>query len=100
MSKNKITVEHYQNGINILHGKPIFKLMDTHGIPLDIINEILRRKSSAFNIADFIIAAKESKNYSKIRITKLLTENSPLDVENNKEYFEDLKMLIDKIYSN
>lgn len=53
----------------MLSGREIFKLMDTHGLPLEIINEILRERGEAFNVVEFVDAAIESKNftYEKIR---------------------------------
>lgn len=41
----------------IVNGSEVFKLVDTHGIPLDVIVLELRDKNRAFNIAQFIEAA-------------------------------------------
>ena len=38
------------NNKSILSGDTIFKLMDTHGLPLDVITEILRRKDLGFDL--------------------------------------------------
>lgn len=44
----------------IIDGGLIFKLVDTHGLPLDIIVMELRDKELGFNILEFVQAAKKA----------------------------------------
>ena len=57
----------------LLDGESIFLLMDSHGLPLEIICLELRREGLAFNVLEFVESALRSKNftYSKIK-TRLL----------------------------
>jgi len=84
------------NNKSILSGDTIFKLMDTHGLPLDVITEILRRKDLGFDLFGFIKAAKASKNYSKKRIRTILVDNAPLEVDT--EFYTRLDFLLSIIY--
>jgi len=58
----------------VISGAEIFKLMDTRGLPLEIINEELRIRGLAFNGVEFIEAALASKNFSYERIKERLVE--------------------------
>lgn len=41
----------------MVNGGEVFKLMDTYGLPLDIIVMELREKKMGFNVVEFIVAA-------------------------------------------
>lgn len=58
----------------MLSGKAIFRLMDTQGLPLSVINEILRTKQMCFNVVEFVEAALASKNFSYKTIKNRLLE--------------------------
>lgn len=87
-----------QDDTTILSGEFIFKMMDTHGMSLDIINEILRIKGFAFDISGFILAAKQSKNYSKERLKVIIKDNAPLDVD--RSFYTKVDQLVDTLYSD
>ena len=60
----------------LIKGREIFKLIDSCGMPLYLINELLRENNQFFDIEDFIIAAKSSKNYKdKSRLRSLFIDN-------------------------
>lgn len=61
----------------IIKGEFVFKLMDSHGLPFDIILCELKDRGLAFDVMGFIIAAIKSKNFTKKRLTNLLLDHSP-----------------------
>ena len=58
----------------MISGKAVFRLMDTHGLPLDLINEELRAKELCFNVVEFVEAALASKNFTYEKIKSRLVE--------------------------
>ena len=56
----------------ILNGRDIFNLMDSQGIPFELICSILREKNIGFDIKQFAIAAYNSGNYTYDSLKKLL----------------------------
>ena len=58
----------------MISGEAIFRLMDTHGLPLDVINEELRSKQMCFNVVEFVEVALASKNFSYEKIKSRLLE--------------------------
>jgi len=71
----------------MFNGHQIFKLVDTYGLPLDIINLILRERNEHFNVAQFVESAVKA-NWTKERITWMLNIND--------QYYKDL---IEKYYN-
>lgn len=61
----------------VLPGKFVFMLMDSRGLPLDVIQDVLREEDAAFNLKEFVEAAKASQNYSLERLLRLLKEHAP-----------------------
>ena len=57
----------------VLDGKTIFRLMDSRGIPLDIIEEILEKEKCAFDILGFCRAVLSSPNMSFKALKSMLT---------------------------
>jgi alanyl-tRNA synthetase len=57
-----------------VHGQDIFRLMDSQGVPLELIAERLHSRGLAFNVNQFIAAALESKNYTYQRIRSKLMD--------------------------
>ena len=58
----------------IMLGHDVFKLMDSCGLPLEIITEQCREKDMYFNVYEFIVSAYKSKNYSIDRLKVILKE--------------------------
>lgn len=56
----------------VMSGELIFKLMDSHGMPLDLIQDLLEEHKFAFDVPVFITTAVKSKNYSQERLTDML----------------------------
>lgn len=63
-------------------GYDIFKLVDTHGLPLDIVNLMLREKGESFNTPEFIIAALKGKwTPKRIELTLIASAKPDTDIE-------------------
>jgi len=58
----------------MLSGEAIFGLMDTHGLPLEIINEELRSRQMCFNVVEFVETALASNNFTYEKIKDRLVE--------------------------
>jgi alanyl-tRNA synthetase len=63
-------------------GETVFKLMDSQGLPFDVICEVLAERGLQFDIVGFVRAARNSKNFSSERIYKVLTSdpNTPPEI--------------------
>lgn len=72
-------------------GEDVFKLVDTHGLPLEIVNMQLREVGGWFDVTEFISAAK---SWPKDRIYLTLIGSSPLQGEKMEELKVKLKSLI------
>lgn len=72
------------DGSSVVSGEFIFKLMDTHGLPFDIIQCELKDRGLAFNVVEFIHAAIKSKNFTRKRLTNLLLDHAPSDEAREK----------------
>lgn len=59
------------SGENILGGDKVFKLVDTWGLPLDIIVMELRDKGMGFNVLEFVQSAKKA-GWKKERVHWML----------------------------
>lgn len=69
----------------IISGAFIFQLIDSIGLPLDIIIQELKERHLAFDMVGFIQAAKDSTNYTPKRLKALFNENRPVNDENFDE---------------
>ena len=58
----------------MLSGQAVFRLMDTHGLPLDFINEELMTHGLCFNVVEFVETALASKNFTYEKIKSRLVE--------------------------
>lgn len=63
----------------VISGAFIFRLVDSIGMPLDLLIQELKDKHLAFDMLGFIQAAKKSKNYTPKRLKALFNENRPID---------------------
>lgn len=55
----------------MFHGEDVFRLMDTCGVPLDTTRQAILGKAG-FDLGGFIVAARESGNYSEQKLEMLL----------------------------
>lgn len=94
---------------NVLSGKTVFRIMDSVGLPLDIIVQELRAKGAAFDILDFVKAAKKSGNYNtpkgigrlKERILEtMLDKNAKPEWSNGKNLSELVTECFQAVYSD
>lgn len=79
----------------VVNGNFVFKLMDSKGLPLDIILVELREKSLAFDLIGFIEAAIKSKNYSKKKLRSLIESNRP---KNDKDFMSHVDALLSRCF--
>lgn len=59
---------------NIVSGYVVFRWYDTHGIPMDMIGDILRERGMGVSVPEFILAAHGSGNFSAHKIRGLLRD--------------------------
>lgn len=83
----------------IYSGSMIFKLIDSYGFPLWMINEILREKDSHFNVKDFCLCAKKSNNYKNPERLKTLLFDNMLNHEDNEKIKILIENEINKVYN-
>ena len=57
---------------HMISGKKVFQIMDTHGIPLDIILEQLKDRGLVMNTIEFIESALVNKNFTEKTIKRIL----------------------------
>lgn len=70
----------------LINGKETFRLVDTFGFPLELVNDVIREHGMGFNVVEFIEAALASKNYTYDRIKARLLSAMR---EKNKQGFID-----------
>ncbi len=63
--------------MKVYSGQAIFLLVDTHGLPLDIINMMLREQGDIFRADEFIEVAKKG-GWPDKRILNTMISASPL----------------------
>jgi len=73
-----------EDGRVVISGKIIFKLLDTFGFPLDLVEEVLKENGCIFDMYEFMLCALRSGNFS---IAKLLSTLSVLSYY-NELYFK------------
>lgn len=71
-------------------GHEIFKLVDTHGLPLDIIVLELRDRSEHFNVAEFVQSAVKA-GWSKSRLLWMMNISDEKYSELVKKYYDFFK---------
>ena len=79
----------------MLSGYDIFKLVDTFGLPLEIIVLELRDRKMAFNVAEFIQSAKKA-GWKKERVYNMVLYSGTM--VGNKEFEDKLNMFIEYYY--
>lgn len=95
MKKEEICVGVGSDGVTpVISGAFIFRLVDSIGLPLDILVQELKEKQFAFDMVGFIQAAKDSKNYTAKRLVALFNENRP----HNDGFDELVAAAIKKVY--
>lgn len=72
----------------IVSGYDVFKIMDTKGLPLDVINETLRANDCGFNVVQFIEAALASRNFTYQTIKQRLLSAHIGDRENMSQLLD------------
>ena len=77
------------DGKSVINGAFVFKLMDTRGLPLEIITDGLRERNMVFDVAGFVEAADRSGNYKPGVLKERLKEVLPGDA---------VDILVDRIY--
>lgn len=67
------------DGVLVYDGAWVFRLLDTHGIPFDILQDMLTIRKAAFDVHGFIMAAWASKNFSAKRLAAMVEHESKLE---------------------
>lgn len=70
----------------VLNGKIVFSMVDSMGIPLDIIMICLEKEGFAFDLLGFLQAAKDSKNYTKEKLRTLVVVESCLPEDSIEKF--------------
>jgi len=78
----------------LVDGHKVFKLMDTKGLPLEIITLELRQKGLGFNVPEFVDEALKTGNYTLDTIRNKLLSCLP------KQYQEDFNREFKKLGGN
>lgn len=81
----------------LIDGGFIFKMVSEQGLPLEIINMQLREKQQAFNIEQFIQAAKKG-GWTAKRVSLMLNDSTTNEVRSNINFQQALCTLIEKTY--
>lgn len=98
MKKEVIYVGKGEDGTSpVVSGLFIFRLVDTIGLPFDIVIQELKDRQIAFDVIGFVQAAKNSKNYTPKRLRALFNENRPID---DKGFDDLIDFVIGKIYGD
>ena len=69
----------YSAPVRIMDGAKVFSLMDSEGLPFEVIQDELAHEGMAFNVYEFCQAARASGNYSAPKLFRLLKEHAPSD---------------------
>jgi len=78
-----------------LDGHEIFLLVDSIGLPLNIIVLELREKGLSFNIAEFIESARDA-GWKRMRVYNMVLYSGIM--QNNKEFRKKLILFISHYY--
>ena len=70
--KVKPNIVGYANGNPILSGEWVFFIMDSTGMPLDFILDMLREQDTGFDVIGFLRAAIQSGNFTLEKAVKRL----------------------------
>lgn len=65
--------------MKIMDGHKMFRIMDSFGLPFEVIVDELALRGMAFNVYEFCQAAAASGNYSAKRLYRLLKAHAPSD---------------------
>lgn len=68
-----------KNGLLVVSGKGVFKLLDTFGFPLDLVEEVLKENGCIFDMYEFIQCALQSGNFSFSKLLRVLSVLSYYD---------------------
>lgn len=82
----------------VLDGEKIFKLVDSYGFPLWMVHELLREQTMFLNMKEFILAAKQSKNYDNPNRLRGLIFDNMLQHEDNEKIKIEIEKIVEEIY--
>lgn len=82
----------------ILCGKFVFDMVDSKGMPLDLLNQLLEENRMGFDVKGFIFTAKSSKNYANKERLRILLKSNML--RENKQLEKYIDICIEKVYEN
>jgi alanyl-tRNA synthetase len=76
-----IALERTVPATEVMSGAKVFQLMDSHGLPLEIVLDRLSLNGLGFNVPGFIDAALASGNFTAETVYKLLTSRDVLPMQ-------------------
>ena len=77
----------------IIDGETVYLLMDSKGLPLEIITLCLREKGMGFDVVQFVKTALASKNFTYNKIKRRLVE--AMLPEDRDEFVKELDSVFD-----
>ena len=80
-----------------VHGEDVFKLMDSRGLPLELLAETFRKKGIHINVNQFVEAALDSGNY-KVETIKARIMEAFRYVVSDREKWEEFNDRLDRAY--
>lgn len=81
----------------VMSGEHVFFLMDSRGLPFQLIIDLLSENNSSYDVKGFIQAAYNSKNHNKEKMRILFENNKP---RGYPEFMEKINYLLNEIYDN
>lgn len=81
----------------ILSGALVFDLVDSKGMPLDLLNQLLEENGMGFDVNGFVISAKTSKNYANKERLRILLKSNMIRENKHLEKYIDI-CIEEKIY--
>jgi alanyl-tRNA synthetase len=81
----------------VIKGEVAFFLMDSQGLPFDILLDVLKEHGYAFDFVGFAKAAKQSKNFTRERLELLFSNNAPNSYD-YPDFLQQVQTILDVIY--
>lgn len=73
----------------VLNGETVFRMIDSDGIPFEVVCHILRERGIGFDLKQFVVSAYSSGNYTYTSLKKVLLREAKT---------ESAKRLIEKLF--
>lgn len=81
----------------VIKGEIVFFLMDSKGLPFDILLDVFRERGYSFDLVGFIKSAKQSGNFSRKRLEFLFQNNIPNSLDYS-DLSKNIQLILDSVY--